>query len=247
MKQPTDNKPMRLDRFLCEAGVGSRSQVKKLIHTHKVTVIGKTDITPELKIDPKHDSVMVEGKRIDYQKYHYYMLHKPAGMITATKDAKETTVMSLLPGVDPAAYFPVGRLDKDTEGLLLITNDGALAHRLLSPKKHVQKIYLAKVRGVISLATIRAFSEGLSIGNEKMTLPAKLTVLSEQEDFYQVKITIVEGRYHQIKRMFAAVGCEVIYLKRLSMGTLTLDETLLPGSYRELTVEETERLRHADS
>ena len=171
----------------------------------------------------------------------YYMLNKPAGVVSAVTDTREKTVLDLLTGKKRKDLFPVGRLDKDTEGLLLITNDGELSHRLLSPSKHVDKTYFARIQGRATADDIRAFSEGIDIGDEKPALPAVLKIL-KTGDTSEVEITIQEGRFHQVKRMFEAVGKKVIYLKRLSMGSVVLDETLPPGGYRELTKEELERL-----
>ena len=169
------------------------------------------------------------------------MLHKPAGVVTATEDKKEKTVMDLITVQQKKDLFPVGRLDKDTEGLLLVTNDGELAHRLLSPKKHVDKCYFTKVTGRIDEEDIHRFKEGVDIGDEKKTLPADLEILSSGE-ISEAKVTIREGRYHQVKRMFEAIGCKVIYLKRLSMGNLNLDPALEKGAFRKLTEEETAAL-----
>ena len=169
------------------------------------------------------------------------MLNKPSGVVSATQDRKEQTVLGLLGGQKRRDLFPVGRLDKDTEGLLLITNDGELAHRLLSPKSHVDKVYFAKIKGRVTEEDCRAFRQGVDIGDEKPTLPALLTVLHSDEES-EVELTIQEGRFHQVKRMFQSVGKEVVYLKRLRMGALTLDGGLRPGEYRKLTEEEVNTL-----
>lgn len=236
---------IRLDKFLAEMQVGTRSQVKQMIRKKQVAVDGEIISAPDMKVEPEKQEITVSGKIIRYAKYEYYMLHKPAGTVSATKDHKEKTVLDLLPKDSRRDLFPVGRLDKDTEGLLLITNDGDLAHRLLSPKKHVDKLYFAKINDTIDDADIQAFAEGLDIGDEKPTLPAQLRVLSNQEEA-EVEITIQEGRFHQVKRMFEARGKKVVYLKRLAMGSLKLDESLKPGESRLLTDEEIERLITAD-
>ena len=228
---------IRLDKYLAELGYGTRSQVKKDIAGGQVTVNGVQAKRPEIKIDTDRDQVTYKGDAVTFEKYEYYMLNKPAGTVTATEDRSDPTVLDLLKDQRRKGLFPVGRLDKDTEGLLLITNDGETAHRLLSPRKHVDKVYYADVRGKVTEEDVRSFAEGVDIGDEKKTLPAQLSILSSGE-ISETRITIREGRFHQIKRMFAAVGKEVVYLKRLGMGTLTLDESLAPGEYRRLTEEE---------
>lgn len=229
---------IRLDKYLADAGAGTRSQVKEKIRKGKVTVNGQPAKKPELKVDPASDVVEAEGIRFTFQKNRYYMLHKPGGCVSATEDASERTVLELLPASIRRGLFPVGRLDKDTEGLLLLTDDGPLAHRLLSPKKHVEKTYCARVEGSLGPEDVKAFAAGLDIGDEKPALPAKLQICGETDGICQVLITVSEGRYHQVKRMVAARGGRVIWLKRLSMGPLTLDERLAPGQYRKLTQEE---------
>lgn len=228
---------MRLDKFLANMGVGSRSEVKNYIRWHKVLVNGMPPKGPEQKIDEKNDIVVFEGREIGYQKEHYIMLHKPAGVITATEDKKEKTVIDLIDLPIKKQLFPVGRLDKDTEGLLILTNDGALSHDLLSPKKHVSKVYYAKIEGRVTAEDVEKFREGLVIDETFTALPAELVVLNE-DVVSEVQIKIYEGKFHQIKRMFEAVGKKVLYLKRISMGALSLDEELAAGEYRELTEEE---------
>lgn len=235
-------KKMRLDKYLAEMQAGSRSQVKTLIRKKQVTVNESIVQRPEYPVDPKGDKIAVNGREIRYAETEYYMLNKPSGVITATKDGRERTVLDLITGKIRKDLFPVGRLDKDTEGLLLITNDGALAHRLLSPKKHVDKVYYAQVRGSVTAEDQEKFKKGMDIGDEKPCLPAQLTIV-ESGAISSVRIKIQEGRYHQIKRMFQAVDKEVVYLKRLSMGSLTLDPNLKPGEYRLLTSDEIERLK----
>lgn len=232
---------LRLDKYLADMGVGTRTQVKQMIRRGQVTVNGETAKKPEQKVDTQKDRVEVQGEQVGYRKYRYFLLHKPAGYVSATEDRKEQTVLSLLPKGMQKDLFPVGRLDKDTEGLLLLTNDGDLAHRLLSPKKHVDKTYFARVCGIVTQEDAEAFREGVDIGDEKNTLSARLEILESGEES-RILLTICEGRYHQVKRMFEARGKKVIYLKRLSMGPLVLEDELLPGSFRELTEEELEAL-----
>lgn len=228
---------IRLDKYLTEMSVGSRSEVKKAITKGLTEVNGETVKKPEQKIDPALDQVCFQGRRITYAAMEYYMLNKPAGVISASEDRHETTVVDLITEKKRKDLFPVGRLDKDTEGLLLITNDGELAHRLLSPKKHVDKVYYAKIAGKVTEEDKKAFAEGVDIGEDKPTLPAKLHILKSGEES-EITLTIREGKFHQVKRMFHAVGKEVAYLKRLRMGSLVLDEDLKTGEYRALTDEE---------
>ncbi|MFR3250322.1 MAG: pseudouridine synthase [Eisenbergiella sp.] len=225
---------IRLDKFLCEAGAGSRSEVKLLIKKGRVTINGAVAKAPETKVDEKNDQVALDAQPLSYEKFVYYMLHKPAGVVTATRDNHEKTVMELLKDAPGKDLFPAGRLDKDTEGLLLITNDGALSHRLLSPAKHVDKTYLVRTKAPVTDEMRRRLEEGVDIGDEKPTLPAK-TELTEDGGLL---LTVTEGRFHQVKRMLSAVGNEVVYLKRLSMGPLVLDGALSKGEYRALTPEE---------
>ena len=230
-----------LDKYLADAGVGTRSQVKQMIRKGQIAINGETVKKPDQKVDGEKDKIEVMGKEIRYQKYRYLLLHKPSGYVSATEDKKEQTVLSLLPEELRKDLFPVGRLDKDTEGLLLLTNDGALAHRLLSPKKHVDKTYYARVQGRVTDEDQAAFLQGVDIGDEKDTMPAQLEILEAAEES-RILLTIQEGRFHQVKRMFEARGKKVVYLKRISMGPLALEEGLKPGNYRELTEEEQEAL-----
>lgn len=227
----------RLDKFLTQIPVGTRSQVKDLIKKGRVCVNGVPASKPEQKIDPEADCVTLDQKRLNYSQYVYYMLNKPAGVITATMDKKKETVLDLLED-KRKDLFPVGRLDIDTEGLLLITNDGDLCHRLLSPKHHVDKCYLARTDLAIPKDAVSKFAEGMDLG-DFTTMPAKLALLGEREAI----VTICEGKFHQVKRMFEAVGVTVIYLKRLSMGSLKLDESLAPGESRALTQKELQCLK----
>ena len=232
---------IRLDKFLADMGYGTRSEVKKEITKGNVKINGLPVRKPETKIDTEKDEVMYREQPAAYEKYEYYMLNKPAGVISATTDKREKTVLDLIGEKQRKDLFPVGRLDKDTEGLLLITNDGELAHRLLSPKKHVDKVYYVRVQGELVEEDIRRLAEGIDIGEEKLTLPARL-VIRKSGQFSEAEITIQEGKFHQVKRMFHALGKEVVYLKRLSMGTLVLDGNLKPGEYRKLTKEERDGL-----
>lgn len=232
---------LRLDKYLADMGVGTRSEVKKAIAKGQVSIGGMVVKRPETKIDTGQDEVEYQGRSVSYVEYEYYMLNKPAGVVSATEDKKEQTVVDLIESRLRKDLFPVGRLDKDTEGLLLITNDGKMAHRLLSPKKHVDKVYYARIKGNVSQADVQAFSDGLDIGEKQRTLPAKLAVLKADE-ISEIEVTIHEGKFHQVKRMFEAVEKEVLYLKRIRMGCLELDDTLLPGTYRKLTEKEISEL-----
>ena len=232
---------MRLDKFLCDMGEGTRSQVKQKIRKGCVTVDGQAARKPELSVTSEN-RICVDGRPVSYVKLEYYMLNKPAGVLSATRDPDQPTVLSLIRDTRRKDLFPAGRLDKDTEGLLLITNDGALAHSLLSPNKQLDKMYSAKVAGVVTEEHVRLFAGGLDLGEEKPALPAVLEIQTAGKVSH-VFVTLREGRYHQVKRMFQAVGCEVLYLKRLSMGSLCLDESLRPGEYRSLTQEEIENLK----
>lgn len=227
---------IRLDKYLADMEIGTRSEVKKYIRKGLVTVNENIIKNPEYKVSTD-DKIQYIDTLIVYQKNVYYMLHKPAGVVSATEDARDKTVIDLLSGVITKDVFPVGRLDKDTEGLLILTNDGHLAHQLLSPKKHVDKVYFAKVSGVVTETDVMAFRNGVDIGEKEFTLPAKLEIL-ESGGISQIKLTICEGKFHQVKRMFQAVDKEVLYLKRLQMGPITLDESLPLGQFRSLTEKE---------
>ena len=232
---------IRLDKYLADMSIGTRTEVKKLIRQGKVAVDGLIVKNPDIKVDTGTQNVTYNGIAVTYETYEYYMLNKPAGVISATSDKTEKTVLDLIDSKKRKDLFPVGRLDKDTEGLLLITNDGELAHRLLSPKKHVDKLYYARVEGVVGMEDIDAFAKGLDIGEGEYTKPAKLIVL-KSDVISEIELSIQEGKFHQVKRMFEAVGKKVIYLKRLEMGTLKLDEGLALGEYRPLTQKEIEEL-----
>nr|WP_027872052.1 pseudouridine synthase [[Eubacterium] cellulosolvens] len=250
---------MRLDKYLSDMNVGTRKELKTKIRKGVVTVDGARITDPGFSVKGD-ESVTFEGQPIHYHTFEYYMLNKPAGVITATEDKRQQTVIDLLGKDRRKDLFPVGRLDKNTVGLLLITNDGDLNHRLLSPKKHVDKKYYAKIDGCVTEADVDAFAKGLRIDEELTALPATLEILtfrdeataSDKEDLLtsehpestlssgvtEICVTIREGKFHQIKRMFHAVGKEVFYLKRLSMGRLVLDPALAEGSWRPLTEEE---------
>lgn len=228
---------IRLDKYLAEMGAGTRSEVKTMIRKGRVCVNGTTVKTPETKVDAQAERVELDGSPVIYEEMVYYVLHKPAGVVSATRDVREKTVLDLLPDKRRNDLFPVGRLDKDTEGLLLITNDGVLAHELLSPSKHVDKEYYAKICGRVTEKDAEAFAAGVDIGDEKPTLPAELRILSSAEES-EITLVIHEGRFHQVKRMFEAVGKEVVYLKRLAMGSLRLPEDLACGEARKLSQQE---------
>lgn len=233
---------IRLDKYLADMGIGTRTEVKKFIRSGRIQIDGRIEKKPEAKVDTSSQQITFDNTLVVYQEYEYYMLHKPAGVVSATTDKKEKTVLDLLSVQKRKDLFPVGRLDKDTEGLLLITNDGVLAHRLLAPGKHVDKVYFARVEGTVTEADVLAFSQGLDIGDPELTLPAKLEIQSSGTTVSEILLTIQEGRFHQVKRMFEAVGKKVIYLKRLSMGTLCLDEDLPKGAFRALTEQEIKEL-----
>lgn len=225
----------RLDKLLAGTGKWSRREVKALVRQGLVRVDGRLAASAEDKLDPAAAIITVAGETISLCRFTYVMLHKPAGVLTATEDRKQPTVLDLLPPeLRRIGLAPVGRLDKDTEGLLLLTNDGALAHRLLSPKYHVDKRYLARVDGELSAADAEAFARGMTLGDGLECLPAGLEVLPDRV----CVVTLREGKFHQVKRMLAARGAPVLYLKRLSMGPLTLDDSLAAGAYRLLRAEE---------
>lgn len=240
---------MRLDKLLAHTGFGTRKEVKKIIKDKYIEVNGEVVTNPGTKVDPDVDDVRVGGERIYYEEFVYYMLNKPAGVISATEDYIHETVLDLL---DPADLVqephPVGRLDIDTEGLLILTNDGQLTHQLTSPKKEVDKEYYAEIDGIVNEEDILRFEEGLILiedDEEYKTLPAKLEILEVDEETNESKVhvTIQEGKFHQVKRMFRAVGKNVMYLKRIRMNHLELDPLLALGDYRPLTNEELELLK----
>ena len=225
---------MRLDRFLCECGIGSRSEVKQYIKAGRIRTNGLPLRDPSAKVTPSEECISFDGHENSYSKFRYFMLNKPIGVVSATRDRLSDTVLELLKDEITRDLFPVGRLDKDTTGLLLLTNDGMLAHNLLSPKKHVEKTYLANVDTELSEEAMAYFELGPDIGDDKPALPAKI----KKEAPFCYRVTLCEGRYHQVKRMFEACGSKVTGLKRISFGPLILDEALSEGSYRALTEEE---------
>lgn len=233
---------MRLDKFLAQNGVGTRSEVKKMLRSGRATVNETVVKQPDIKIDPEKDAICFDGKTLSWEPFICLMFCKPAGCITATSDRSAKTVMDYISHERKAELFPVGRLDADTEGLLLLMNNGALAHRMLSPAHHVEKTYFVRVNGEITEEDAEAFREGVDIGEKDLTLPAKLNIIKSAA-ISEAELTIVEGKFHQVKRMFAARGKQVIYLKRVAMAGIALDEALSPGTWRELTAEERERLQ----
>ena len=237
---------IRLDKFLSEMSGWTRSEVKKIVRTGSVTVDGNEVKKPETKIDEKLSIVSVDGRQIKYNKYEYYMLNKPKGFVSATTDREHKTVVDIISSSEKKDLFPVGRLDIDTEGLLLITNDGELAHRLLAPKNHVEKTYYVEVSGILDDVDVDAVEKGLDIGEEKNTIPAKMEILKTdiQNNISSCFLTIHEGKFHQVKRMMKKLGKTVTYLKRVSMGSLILDSKLKNGNYRKLTEQEIIELKN---
>ncbi len=235
---------MRLDKLLANMQIGTRSEVKKYIKQGNVTVDGSSKVRPEQNVDSLKQKICCFGKELQYQEFEYYMLYKPGNCVTARTDTRHKTVMDYIDSTC-RDLFPVGRLDLDTEGLLLITNDGELSHNLLSPAKHVKKVYAAKIDGCVTEEDVEAFRRGLDIGDDVPTRPAELEIIEAGETSL-IRVTITEGRYHQVKRMFQAVGNKVLLLKRLEMGSLKLDEALNPGEYRALTKAEVEALKNRE-
>ena len=231
-------KKMRVDKLLSNVGVASRAELKKYCKQGLISVNGKVINNPGVQVDSESDDVRFNGEKIVYREFVYIMLNKPDGYISATFDKYDPIVLDL---IDQSYLvfepFPVGRLDKDTEGLLVLTNDGQLAHRVLSPKKHVPKTYYAKIQGKVTEEDILAFEKGVILDDGYETMPSQLKIL-KSDDMSEIELTIHEGKFHQVKRMFESVGKKVVYLKRLSMGKLKLDESLKLGEYRELTEEE---------
>jgi 16S rRNA pseudouridine516 synthase len=235
---------MRIDKMLANLGYGSRKEVKQLLKSSAVKVDGVVLKDAKQHVDPENQTVTLNGEVIEYKEFIYLMMNKPPGVLSATEDNVGETVIDLLE-IEDQVYepFPVGRLDKDTEGLLLITNDGQLAHQLLSPKKHVPKTYFAVIDGEVTEEDIKAFAAGVTLDDGYLTKPGELKIMKSgiRSD---IELIITEGKFHQVKRMFQAVGKRVVYLQRLSMGPLQLDETLELGEYRELTDEEVELLKN---
>ena len=235
---------MRLDKYLVACAIGSRTEVKNFLKSGRVTVNGKKEKSAKQQIDEVIDEICFDGQKLDYEEFIYYMMNKPKGVISATEDPIHKTVLDLLDDYAHAKeVFPVGRLDIDTHGLLLLTNDGQLAHALLSPKRHVDKTYLAQVDGIMTQEDLETFAKGIPL-KDFTCQPAKLELVSldREKNKSLVRVTIAEGKFHQVKRMVAYCGKEVVDLQRLTMGTLTLDENLKRGEWRRLTKEELEGL-----
>ena len=234
---------LRIDKLLANSGFGSRKEVKQLLKTGGVKVDDSIVKNPKTHVDPEQSHITVHGEVVEYKEFIYLMMHKPADVISATEDGRDRTVIDLLEDEDLIYEpFPVGRLDKDTEGLLLLTNDGQLAHQLLSPKKNVPKTYYAKINQLVDETDIEAMAAGVTLDDGYETKPGILKILDVNEPT-SIELTITEGKFHQVKRMFEAVGKKVVYLKRLSMRPIELDEQLPIGTYRELTNSELETLK----
>lgn len=225
----------RLDKLIADSGAASRKEAKNLIKYGRVTVNGRAPLSAEEKFDPDRDEICVDGRRLSCGKFRYFMLHKPGGVLSATEDSAQKTVLDLLPEeLRRVGLFPVGRLDKDTTGLLILTNDGDYAHKVISPKKHVPKRYRAAVDGELDEEDVQAFARGLGLADGLECMPAQLEILRPSVGV----VTVYEGKYHQVKRMFASRDKHVTALHRLSIGALELDGALTPGSFRELSVAE---------
>ena len=236
---------MRLDKYLVACAVGSRTEVKNFLKAGRVTVNGKKEKSAKLQVNEDTDEICFDGQKLDYEEFVYYMMNKPQGVISATEDPKHKTVLDLLDDLARSKeVFPVGRLDIDTHGLLLLTNDGKLAHALLSPKRHVDKTYLAQVKGIMTQEDVEKFAQGIPL-KDFTCQPARLELVTidTEKNQSQIRVTIAEGKFHQVKRMVAYCGKEVVDLQRLTMGTLVLDENLERGEWRRLTKEELEVLR----
>ena len=234
---------MRIDKCLADCGLGTRSEVKSLLKAKRITINGKVVTNGKVQVDPETDKILFDGEKIQYEEFVYIMMNKPKGVVSATEDNLHKTVLDL---IDPLYFkkgvFPVGRLDIDTHGLLLLTNDGELAHRLLSPKKHVTKIYQARVDGVMTLEDAATFERGILLSDGTECMPAQLDILRTSQDESVVQIHIKEGKFHQVKRMVKACGKTIVDLQRLTMGTLKLDARLALGESRPLTEEELQSL-----
>ncbi|GAU79472.1 pseudouridine synthase [Fusibacter sp. 3D3] len=235
---------VRVDKLLSNMGKGSRNEVRDALKYGQVKVNGNVVKSGKIKVDVAEDEVLFQGIKVCYQKNIYLMMNKPQGVISATEDNRHKTVIDLLQeDVNFYNVFPVGRLDIDTEGLLLLTDDGDLAHNLLSPKKHVPKLYYAKIDAQVTDLDVKQFAEGITIDDGYRCKPAQLHIISANASESEIELVIYEGKFHQVKRMFEAVEKNVLFLKRMKMGTLSLDETLDKGAYRELTEAELEGLR----
>ena len=243
---------MRLDKFLALSGVGTRSEVKLILKKNRVTVAGVIQKDGRFQVDKNAENVAVEGLTVHYQEFYYYMLNKPKGVVSATKDNLDTTVVELLSADDfRDDIFPVGRLDKNTTGLLILTNDGQLGHDLTQPKKHVEKEYSADIDGAVTNNTVKKFADGLRLKNGDNVKPAQLTVEdikpseTQNGSVSRIRVVIHEGKFHQVKRMFEAVDMYVLELQRQRMGNLALDPQLTEGDYRPLTNSEIEKLKQS--
>lgn len=236
---------MRLDKFLSNHGLGSRKDVKLLLKKKFVRVNDVIVTKSDIKINPEQDEIMVQGEVIHFEPYIYLMLNKPAGVISSTQD-KERTVIDLITNYQHYELHPVGRLDKDTEGLLILTNDGNFTHDVLSPKKHVNKTYYARINGLVTNETIMQFAQGVTLDDGYHTMPGELTIISAdaQNMTSEIELVIQEGKFHQVKRMFESVNMKVSYLKRIKMGELLLDNNLAKGDYRKLTQDEINLVRN---
>ena len=234
---------MRLDKLLSHCGYGTRKEVKDIIKKGFVSVNGTINKKDKTQVDPNKDVVEVDGEVLVYEEYVYYMLNKPDGYVSATEDNLHRTVIELIDDYYRDDIFPVGRLDIDTEGLLIITNDGHLSHQLLSPKKHCPKVYYAKIKGEVTKEDIQSFKDGITLDDGYLCQSAILNILSVENGYSEIEVEIYEGKFHQVKRMFMAVGKEVIYLKRIKMKNLVLDSSLKLGEYRRLTQEELNGLK----
>ena len=232
----------RLDKLLADMGIASRKELKDIIRRGRVTVNGVTATAPDMKLDGESAVVTLDGQRLFYSKFRYFMIDKPTGVLSVTEDKKQQTVLDLLtPEMRRMGLFPVGRLDKDTSGLLLLTNDGDYAHRVISPKSGVEKLYYAKVDGKLSQKDVEAFEKGIVLADGTECLPAKLEILGERECY----VRVMEGKYHQVRRMLASRGAPVVELRRLSIGALKLDGTLGPVGFRELDQTEKDKVYNA--
>lgn len=238
---------IRLDKYLADAGAGTRTQIKSMVRAGAVKVDGEVARDPGRKVEASDAEVLLFDQPVRRPGLTYILMNKPAGVISSTEEDHDTTVVDLLPPDLRRGLYPVGRLDRDTEGLLLLTNDGKLTHQLLSPKKHVAKVYYARVDGPLDERQVELFASGLDIGDYKPALPAGLAILESSEESACAHVTLTEGRYHEVKRLFGAVGRKVVYLKRISMGNLRLPDDLPTGSWRFLTEEEMKSLTCVDN
>jgi len=233
---------VRLDKLLSDMGIASRKELKDMIRRGRVSVNGVAATAPDMKLDGETALVCLDGQRLSYSKFRYFMIDKPTGVLSVTEDRKQATVMDLItPEMRRMGLFPVGRLDKDTSGLLILTNDGDYAHRVISPKSGVEKLYYARVDGSLSQKDVEAFEKGIVLADGTECLPAKLELLAERECF----VRVMEGKYHQVRRMLASRGAPVLELRRLSIGALKLDESLGPGGFRELDQTEKDQVYNA--